>query len=118
MTRLVAPASPAGVSETSGGALAGVLDVGVEPRFSCLALEIHARPREILALVGLHRGAPARDDKGEDESALQGETEAFSPGFSGAKWRASVTRGVRNTRVVVRSHGCSAIMLAAYGPTE
>jgi len=67
MTWLVAPASPAGGSETSGGALTSVEDVGIELRFRRLALEIHARAREILALVGLHRGAAPCDAKGEDQ---------------------------------------------------
>lgn len=51
MARLVATASPAGGTNTSGGAFAGVEDVGVELRFGRLPLEVHARTREVLTLV-------------------------------------------------------------------
>ena len=67
-TRLVATTSPAGGTNTSGGAFTGVQDVRVELRFGRLALEVHARTREVLTLVRLDGcaaggGADGKDDR-------------------------------------------------------
>lgn len=114
----VAPTAPAGGSEASGGALTCVEDVGVELRFGGLPFEVHARPREIFPFIGLHGRAARGDAKSERQGELQGREEGFSARFSAVKWWARATRGVSKTRVVVRSHGYSAMISAAYGPTE
>ena len=64
--RSVAPTAPAGGTETSGGALACIEDVGVELRFGRLPLEVHARPREVFPFVRLHGGAACGRAERED----------------------------------------------------
>ena len=67
VTRLVATASPAGGTNTSGGAFAGIQNVGVELPFGCLPLQVHAGTREILTLVRLDRRASGGDAKSKDD---------------------------------------------------
>ena len=66
MARLVATASPAGGTNTSGGAFAGIQDVGVELPFGCLPLHVHAGTRQVLTLVRLDRRASGGGAKSQD----------------------------------------------------
>ena len=68
VTRLVATASPAGGTNASGGAFAGIQDVRVELRFGCLALKVHARTREVLTLVWLDGRAAGGGAEGKDDT--------------------------------------------------
>ena len=83
--RLVAPASPAGGSKTSGGAFAGIQDMGVELGFCRLAFEVHARARKVLTLVWLDSRAANRSTQRKEEREVQWAEGVFSPGFSGAR---------------------------------
>ena len=85
MSRLVATASPASGSETSGGALAGIQDVGVELGLGRFALKVHARTRKVLTFVRFDGRAACRRAQGEDDGQLHWTQDAFSPCFSGAK---------------------------------
>ena len=85
MVRLVATAAPAGGSKTSGGAFAGVQDMGVELGFCRLAFEVHALTRKVLTLVWLDRRAADSGTQRKEEREVQWAEGVFSPGFSGAK---------------------------------
>ncbi len=85
MARLVAPASTAGGTEPSGGAFAGVQDMGVELGFCRLTFEVHARTRKVLTLIWLDRRAADNGTQRKEEREVQRAEGVSSPGFSGAR---------------------------------